>query len=117
MNRVGLAFRRQARAIIEAASSNLLEQLEELLRQATPEPFPPQRESGNGPGALLFRASAAAQFLGVSRRRFFELKHHPSFPTPVPLPGIDTGTRYYRREDLEEWVASLQPAEGEGARS
>lgn len=110
------AFRRQARAVIQAAGASLLVDLEELLRQATPGPSIPQAEALGANGKLLLRVGAAARLLGISRARLYHLMKQPGFPTRVSLPGIETGTRYYRRSELEAWVVSLQPASSDEAR-
>ena len=60
--------------------------------------------------ARLFRPGHAAQFLGIAKTAFYELRKQPGFPKPrlvgnslVPM---------YSREDLEAWVRAL-PAEPE----
>lgn len=77
-------FRLQARAVLQEAVETALERLSELHEA---------RRSG-GPveidrptGEHLLRPKAAARFLGLSERRFYDLKRQPDFPSPVLLPG------------------------------
>jgi len=106
-----LEFRLQARAIIQEAVEAALERLTEL-HEARRSGGPVQLDQPTGDH--LLQPKAAARLLGFSDRRFYEVKRHSDFPSPVLLPGIDAPARYYRRSDLEAWVASLAPARGAG---
>lgn len=57
---------------------------------------------------LLLGPKVAARFLGISKTRLWQLSKRPDFPQKVALPGHKA--RYYRRADLEAWVASLGAA-------
>lgn len=55
---------------------------------------------------LLLAPKDAYSFLGLSRATFFRQTKRAGFPKPIQLPGVSRP--YYRRADLEAWVAELR---------
>ena len=102
-------LRQELRLLVQAGTETLLEQLEEFFEEQARPVSPSVASEPQGP--LLLETRAAAELLGVSKTRFFELKRLPGFPGPVSDQlGISRdGKRFYRRADLEQWVTSLAP--------
>jgi hypothetical protein len=58
---------------------------------------------------LLVSAAEAADILGVSERKFHELRHDPKFAATVKTVNLGPRCNRFRVADLQAYVDSLEP--------
>lgn len=62
------------------------------------------------PSAQLLTQPESWAYIGVPRTTWFRLRAMGKLPEPVAVPGGDR--LYWRRSDLDQWIAKLKPARG-----
>jgi len=68
-------------------------------------PLPVPAAAPAKPGLLLTQ-NKSWEYVGIPRSTWFRLRSAGSLPEPVNVPGSGL---FWRRADLDKWVASLKP--------